>query len=66
MAFYWFWILLVLFAIMLAAYPTWPHARGWGYGPSLGALVVIIVIAGMIWLGFLAVWWPWTGTVQYY
>jgi len=40
-------ILLILFILILVgALPTWPHSRGWGYGPSglLGAVVLIIVI----------------------
>jgi len=40
-------ILLVVFVLMLlGALPTWPHSRNWGYFPSggLGLLVVIIVV----------------------
>lgn len=47
-------ILLVLLVLMLVgAIPTWPHSRGWGYGPS-GALgtpllvVLILVLLGRI------------------
>ncbi|MCC7045158.1 MAG: DUF3309 domain-containing protein [Alphaproteobacteria bacterium] len=37
-------ILLVLLVILLlGAIPTWPHSRGWGYGPS-GALGVVLVV----------------------
>ncbi len=40
-------ILLIILVLMLfGALPTWPHSRGWGYGPSggLGLVVVILVI----------------------
>jgi hypothetical protein len=40
-------ILLVLLILMLlGALPTWPHSRNWGYYPSggLGLLVVILVV----------------------
>jgi Protein of unknown function (DUF3309) len=40
-------ILLVLAVVMLlGVLPTWPHSRGWGYGPSggLGLLVLILVV----------------------
>ena len=40
-------ILLVLLILMLiGAFPTWPHSKGWGYGPSggLGLVVVILLI----------------------
>jgi hypothetical protein len=40
-------ILLVLLILMLVgAFPTWPHSKSWGYYPSggLGLLVVILLI----------------------
>jgi Protein of unknown function (DUF3309) len=42
-------ILIVLAVLMLvAAIPAWPHSRGWGYGPSGGlglVLVILLVLA---------------------
>lgn len=37
-------ILLVL--MLLGALPTWPHSRNWGYGPSggLGLVLVILIV----------------------
>jgi hypothetical protein len=37
-------ILLVLF--LLGALPTWPHSRSWGYAPSggLGLILIILII----------------------
>ena len=39
-------LLVVLILILVGALPTWGHSRNWGYGPSggLGLLVVIILI----------------------
>ena len=40
-------ILIVLAVLMLlGAIPAWPHSRSWGYGPSggLGLVLVILVI----------------------
>jgi Protein of unknown function (DUF3309) len=40
-------ILIVLAVlVLLGAIPLWPHSRNWGYGPSggLGLIVVIVVI----------------------
>jgi len=39
-------ILLILVILMLAAVPSWPYSRGWGYYPSggLGAVLVILII----------------------
>jgi hypothetical protein len=40
-------VLIVLAVLMLlGAVPAWPHSRNWGYGPSggLGLIVLILVI----------------------
>ena len=42
-----FWILLVILILfLLGSVPVWPHSRGWGYYPSggLGLLVIIVLI----------------------
>lgn len=42
-------LLVVLVLMLLGAIPTWPHSKGWGYGPSggLGIVLVILVILMM-------------------
>jgi hypothetical protein len=39
-------LLIVLILLLLGAFPAWPHARNWGYGPSgvLGLVVVIVLV----------------------
>ena len=39
-------LLVILILMALGALPTWPHSRSWGYYPSggLGLVVVILVI----------------------
>jgi hypothetical protein len=40
-------ILIVLAVLMLlGAIPVWPHSRSWGYGPSggLGLIVLVVLI----------------------
>ena len=39
-------LLIVLVLMLIGAMPTWPHSRGWGYGPSggLGVVVIILII----------------------
>jgi hypothetical protein len=42
-----FTILIILLVLMLVgAFPAWPYSRGWGYYPSggLGLIVIILVI----------------------
>ena len=39
-------LLVVLILMLLGAVPVWPHSRNWGYGPSggLGLVVLILLI----------------------
>lgn len=39
-------LLIVLILMLIGSFPSWPHSRSWGYGPSggLGLVVVILVI----------------------
>ena len=38
-------ILIVLAVLMLVgAIPTWPHSRRWGYGPSGGLGLVLLIV----------------------
>jgi Protein of unknown function (DUF3309). len=40
-------LLIVLILILIGAIPAWPHSRSWGYGPSggLGLIVVILIVS---------------------
>lgn len=39
-------LLLIILILLIAAVPTWPYSRGWGYYPSggLGLVLVIVII----------------------
>jgi Protein of unknown function (DUF3309) len=38
-------ILIILVVLMLiGAIPAWPHSRSWGYGPSGGLGLVLMVV----------------------
>lgn len=38
-------ILIILVVLMLlGAIPTWPHSRNWGYGPSGGLGLVLLIL----------------------
>jgi hypothetical protein len=42
-------LLIVLVLLLISAFPTWPHSRSWGYGPTGGlGLVLIVVIVLLI------------------
>lgn len=39
-------LLLVLLLLLVGALPAWPYSRGWGYYPSggLGLILVIVLV----------------------
>jgi hypothetical protein len=42
-------LLIILILILVGALPSWPHSRSWGYYPSGGlGLVLIILIVLML------------------
>ena len=45
-------ILLILLILMLiGAVPTWPHSKSWGYLPSGGLGLVVIVLIVLLLMG---------------
>ncbi len=44
-------LLIVLILMLIGAIPTWPHSKGWGYGPSGGLGLVVIVIVVLLLMG---------------
>ena len=43
-------LMIILVLLLLGVIPTWGHSRNWGYGPSggLGLLLVIVLVAWLI------------------
>jgi len=46
-------LLIVLIILLLGALPTWPYSAGWGYYPSGGLglvllIVIVLLLAGRI------------------
>ena len=37
-------LLIVLILLLLGAFPTWPHSKNWGYGPSGGLSLVVVIL----------------------
>jgi hypothetical protein len=39
-------LLIILILLLLGAIPAWPHSREWGYGPTggIGLLLIIVLI----------------------
>jgi hypothetical protein len=43
-------LLVVLIVLLLGALPTWPYSAGWGYYPSggLGLVLLIVVVLALM------------------
>jgi hypothetical protein len=41
-------VLIVLLVLLLGALPTWPHSRNWGYYPSGGFGLVMLVLLVLV------------------
>jgi hypothetical protein len=37
-------LLVILILMLLGAVPAWPHSRSWGYAPSGGLGLVVIIL----------------------
>ena len=41
-------LLIVLILLLIGAIPSWPHSRSWGYGPSGGLGLVLLVFVVLL------------------
>jgi uncharacterized protein DUF3309 len=43
-------LLIILILLLLGAVPAWPHSRSWGYGPTggLGLVLLIVLILALL------------------
>ncbi len=48
-------LLIILVLLLVGAVPAWPHSSGWGYGPSGGLGLVLIIVLLLAVMGRL----PW-------
>jgi len=44
-------LLIVLILMLIGAVPSWPHSRNWGYGPSGGVGLVVLIVVILLVLG---------------
>ncbi|MGA8146045.1 MAG: DUF3309 family protein [Gallionellaceae bacterium] len=44
-------LLIILILMLIGVFPTWPHSRNWGYGPSGGLGLVLIIVIVLLLLG---------------
>ena len=43
-------LVVIVILLLLGALPTWPYSQGWGYYPSggLGLLLIVLIIVALV------------------
>lgn len=44
-------LIVILIILLLGAVPNWPYNRDWGYGPSGGVGLILVIIVILVLLG---------------
>ena len=44
-------LIIILILMLVGAMPTWPHSRSWGYYPSGGLGLVLLILIILLLLG---------------
>jgi hypothetical protein len=44
-------LLIILILILIGALPTWPYSSGWGYYPSGGLGIIVIILLILVLMG---------------
>jgi hypothetical protein len=44
-------LLIILILLLLGALPTWPYSGGWGYYPSGGLGIVLLIVIVLMLVG---------------
>lgn len=44
-------LLVVLILLLLGALPAWPHSRSWGYAPSGGVGLIVVILIVLLLMG---------------
>ncbi len=45
-------LLIILVLLLLGAIPAWPHSRSWGYGPSGGLGLIVVILLVVLLMGY--------------
>ncbi|HEX5325551.1 MAG TPA: DUF3309 family protein [Acetobacteraceae bacterium] len=44
-------LLIILIVILIGSLPTWPYSGGWGYYPSGGVGIIVIILIVLLLVG---------------
>jgi hypothetical protein len=45
-------LLIILILILIGALPTWPYSSGWGYYPSGGTGLLLVILIVLLLTGY--------------
>jgi len=43
--------MLVILLLSVGSYPAWPYSRGWGYYPSSGLGIILLILLILLLMG---------------
>ena len=46
-------LIIVLILLLIGALPSWPHSRTWGYGPTGGLGLIVLIVVILVLLGYI-------------
>ena len=44
-------LLIIVILMLIGAFPAWPHSRSWGYGPTGGLGLVLLILLVLFLMG---------------
>lgn len=44
-------LLIIVILMLVGALPSWPHSKSWGYGPSGGLGLVLVILLVLLLMG---------------
>ncbi len=44
-------LLIILILLLIGALPSWPYSSGWGYYPSAGVGLVVVILIILLLMG---------------
>ncbi|CAG9171356.1 DUF3309 family protein [Cupriavidus pampae] len=44
-------LLIILILLLIGALPAWPYSTGWGYWPSSGLGLIVVIVVLLVVLG---------------
>ena len=44
-------LIVILILMLIGAFPSWPHSQSWGYGPSGGIGLVVLIVVILLLMG---------------